>query len=199
MTKSEFLMRLDSALAQLPAQERQRHIEYYTEMIDDMTEDGMEEVQAVSSLEPVQVIAERILQELSLPMLVGSRVRPKSGWGPLSITLAIVGAPLWLPLVIAFSAVILVVFIVIWILIAVAFIVTAAIGVSGVALVIGGLLLYAGQWLSTLFLVGAGIAACGLCILVFYGAKALGRGLAELTVWLFHKVKSMFIRKEVQI
>ena len=47
----------------LPKEELNRSITYYNEIIEDYIEDGMSEAQAVAQLEPVDVIASRILHE----------------------------------------------------------------------------------------------------------------------------------------
>ena len=50
MTKLAFLDELEKRLSQLPQEEIDKHLSYYAEMIDDMTEDGMDEAAAVEKL-----------------------------------------------------------------------------------------------------------------------------------------------------
>ena len=98
MTKADFLQLLERALAQLPEEERQANLEYYSELLDDMLEEGMTEAEATAKLGSPSQIAQSILQEVPLGKLVSTRMKPKSGWTPLAIVLAVVGSPVWVPL-----------------------------------------------------------------------------------------------------
>ena len=83
-------------------------------MIEDKIEDGMTEENAVSELEPPAEIAKKVLSETSISKLVKAKLKPSrelKGW---EIALLVLGAPLWLPLIIAFAAVLLSVYAVIW-------------------------------------------------------------------------------------
>ena len=196
MTKAEFLSALDAKLSQLPPSERQRHLEYFSEMLDDMMEDGAQESEAVASLGPVSQVAERILQETPLPLLVQSRMRPAGGWTALTVILLILGIPVWLPLLLALSAVVLAVYLVLWTLVVVAFVVVLAIAVSGGALLVAavsGVLLTGAQ---ILMAAGGAVLLAGLCILAFFAAVAVARGLLRLTVAFGRSIRSVFIRKE---
>ena len=101
MTKADFLQLLERALAQLPEEERQANLEYYSELLDDMLEEGMTEAEATAKLGSPSQIAQSILQEVPLGKLVSTRMKPKSGWTPLAIVLAVVGSPVWVPLLLA--------------------------------------------------------------------------------------------------
>jgi len=63
MTKEQFLSDLEAALARLPDEEREGALSYYAEMIDDRVEAGMTEEAAVRAMEPVAVIAARVLED----------------------------------------------------------------------------------------------------------------------------------------
>ena len=95
MTKADFLQLLERALAQLPEEERRANLEYYSELLDDMLEEGMTEAEATAKLGSPSQIAQSILQEVPLGKLVSTRMKPKSGWTPLAIVLAVVGSPVW--------------------------------------------------------------------------------------------------------
>lgn len=66
MTREQFLKQLRSALSGMKAEELEGVISYYDEMLDDRMEAGMSEEAAVSAMEPVQVIAARVLSEADL-------------------------------------------------------------------------------------------------------------------------------------
>ena len=70
MSKQEFLEALRAALAQMPAEEREKQIAYYDELIADMCEDGMSEAEAVAHLGDPRAIAEELLTALPLGTLI---------------------------------------------------------------------------------------------------------------------------------
>ena len=94
MTKLEYLDQLRSCLGQLPPEEAEKAAIYYGELIDDMTEDGYTEQEAVQALAPPAQAARQVLEELPLSTLVKSRAKPKKGWTPAAIVLAAVGSPI---------------------------------------------------------------------------------------------------------
>ena len=196
MTKADFLRLLERALSQLSEEERQKNLEYYSELLDDMMEEGMTEAEATAKLGSPNQIAQSILQEMPLGKLVSTRMKPRSGWTPLAIVLAVVGSPVWVPLLLAGVAVVLVLFVSIWALgfAAVAVVIALAVAVVAapiIAIRVAVLTLPVG-----LMLLGAGLVLLGLCVLGGLMAVELCKLLWQLTVWLAHKIKGLFIRKE---
>jgi len=196
MTKLEFLDDLKSRLSQLPQEELGKRLAYYAELIDDMTEDGMDEHTAVQKLGDISKIAEDILREQPLQSLVKSRVKPRGGWTALNIILLVLGFPIWFPLVMTFFAIMLTVYIVIWTVVVVLFAVVFAIGASGLALIIGGIWDIIPNPLIAIILLGAGVALAGLAIFAFLGAVYTAKGLAKLTVLIARGIKSLFIKRK---
>ena len=187
MTKADFLQLLERALAQLPEEERQANLEYYSELLDDMLEEGMTEAEATAKLGSPSQIAQSILQEVPLGKLVSTRMKPKSGWTPLAIVLAVVGSPVWVPLLLLAAALVLSLFVSIW-----------AVGLA-VAVVAAPILAIRAAVLTLplgLLLLGGGLVLLGLCVLGGLMAVELCKLLWQLTVWLAHKIKGLFIRKE---
>ena len=66
MTKADFLQLLERALSQLSDEERRANLEYYSELLDDMMEEGMSETEATAKLGSPNQIARHILQEMPL-------------------------------------------------------------------------------------------------------------------------------------
>ena len=194
MNKSEFLRILRSCLDLLPPEERERNIGYYEELFSDMLEEGMSEEEVSAHLGDPEQIAREILAEQPLPKLVKSRVRPSGGWTALSITLIVLGSPVWLPLLIAAAAVVLSVFVVIWALILSVLAVAVAVGVSAVAMVLGAIFGY--LKISSLLMLGLVLICIGLCLLTGLLAVALGRAAVKGGKWLWRQIKKLFIKKE---
>ena len=199
MTKADFLRLLERALMQLSEEERQKNLEYYSELLDDMMEEGMTEAEATAKLGSPNQIAQSILQEMPLGKLVSTRMKPRSGWTPLAIVLAVVGSPVWVPLLLLAAALVLSLFVSIW-----------ALGVAAVAVVVGlAVAVVAAPILAIraavltlplgLLLLGGGLVLLGLCVLGGLMAVELCKLLWQLTVWLVHKIKGLFIRKEENV
>ena len=199
MTKADFLQLLERALAQLPEEERRRNLEYYSELLDDMLEEGMTEAEATAKLGSPGQIAQNILQEMPLSKLVSTRMKPQSGWTPLAIILAVVGSPVWVPLLLAAAAVVLALFVSIWALGAAAVAVVVGLAVAVVAAPIIAVRAAVLTLPLGLLLLGAGLVLLGLCVLGGLMAVELCRLLWQLTVWLAHKIKGLFIRKEENV
>ena len=199
MSKADFLRLLERALAQLSEEERQKNLEYYSELLDDMMEEGMTEAEATAKLGSPNQIAESILQEMPLGKLVSTRMKPKSGWTPLAIVLAVVGSPVWVPLLLATVAIVLAVFVSIW---ALGFAAVAVVLGLAVAVVATPIIAIRAATLTLpvgLLLLGAGLVLLGLCVLGGLMAVELCKLLWQLTVWLAHKIKGLFIRKEENV
>ena len=199
MTKADFLQLLERALAQLPEEERRRNLEYYSELLDDMLEEGMTEAEATAKLGSPGQIAQNILQEMPLSKLVSTRMKPQSGWTPLAIILAVVGSPVWVPLLLAAAAVVLALFVSIWALGAAVVAVVVGLAVAVVAAPIIAVRAAVLTLPLGLLLLGAGLVLLGLCVLGGLMAVELCKLLWQLTVWLAHKIKGLFIRKEENV
>ena len=199
MSKADFLRLLERALMQLSEKERQKNLEYYSELLDDMMEEGMTEAEATAKLGSPNQIAQSILQEMPLGKLVSTRMKPKSGWTPLAIVLAVVGSPVWVPLLLATVAIVLAVFVSIWALGFAAVAVVIALAVAVVAAPIFAVRAAVMTLPLGLMLLGAGLVLLGLCVLGGLMAVELCKLLWQLTVLLAHKIKGLFIRKEENI
>lgn len=159
----------------------------------------MTEAEATAKLGSPGQIAQSILQEMPLGKLVSTRMKPKSGWTPLAIVLAVVGSPVWVPLLLAGVAVVLALFVSIW---ALGFAAIAVVIALAVAVVAAPIIAIRAAMLTLpvgLMLLGAGLVLLGLCVLGGLMAVELCRLLWQLTVWLAHKIKGLFIRKEENV
>ena len=199
MTKADFLQLLERALSQLSEEERRANLEYYSELLDDMLEEGMTEAEATDKLGSPAAIAESILQEMPLSKLVSTRMKPKSGWTPLAIILAVVGSPVWVPLLLAGVAVVAALFVSIWALAAVAVVVVLALALAVIAAPVLAVRTAVLTLPLGLLLLGGGLVLLGLCVLGGLMAVELCKLLAQLTVLLAHKIKGLFIRKEEKL
>lgn len=195
MSKLEFIRALRGALGQMPPEERETQIAYYEELIDDMCEDGMSEEEAVAHLGDPAAVAQELLSQLPLSTLVKTGMRPKGGWTALTIILLVLGAPVWLPLLISALVIVLSLLLVLWVLVLVYAVVVLALGVSAVASLAAvpfGIVSF-----PLLPALGAALVCGGLCVLLALGLPPLCRAAGRFCAWMFKKIKSLFIKKEV--
>ena len=190
MNKEIFLHQLRIRLTQLPPQETQKRLDYYAELIDDMVEDGVSEEAAVASFGDVNLLAQQILREASLSHLVKAKATPKKGWTTTAIILAVIGSPLWVPLLFAFIAVIGSIFIVIAAVI-------ISIGFAGIILLFKAFTLTSSGIGYVLLTIGFSFIFVGLCLLGILAAKAAAVYLTQFSRYIYGQIKSLFIKQEV--
>ena len=191
MTRDEFLGRLGELLACLPAEQVEEAKAFYAEAIADRMEDGMTEEEAVAAMGTPGEAAEATLDELPAVPRAIARTRRRST--ALLWVLAIVGSPVWVPLLLAFAAVAVTVYVCIWVLALCVWVIAACLGAVGVTnlalMTVGfklGLIPYA---LATL---GCGIALLGAALLVGAGAWAVSKQIARLSALWARKALSPF-------
>ena len=108
MTQQAFIDALSAALASLPPADRNRSLDYYREIIGDRMEEGCSEEEAVAALGDPALIAKQILEETQSPAsetadpasgnAANTAERSRKGLKAWEIILLVLGAPLWLPL-----------------------------------------------------------------------------------------------------
>lgn len=168
MTKSEFLSALECKLRGLAEEDKSKSIEYYNEIISDRIEDGMSEEDAVSNLGSVDEIANVILSDISLPKLIKQKVsrRKLAVWEK---ALLVLGAPIWLSLLIAAALVVFAVFISLWAVAVSLFSVFIGFACFGVLCIIQSVvLIISGKFAEALFLIGVALTLFGLAILMYF-------------------------------
>ena len=194
MNKQEYLGALEYALAQMPPEEREKHLAYYDELICDMCEDGMSEEEATSRLGDPNAVAQELLAALPLATLVKTRIRSGGSLSPLVIALLVLGFPLWFPLLAACGAVVLSLIITMWALFVSYAAVAAALLISAIAMAIALPLGYVES--SPLMAAGLLLAFTGAGILLALALPPLARLLGRATKAIGRGVKSIFIKKE---
>lgn len=206
MTKREFFDALSDRIRSLPKEEVNRTITYYNEILEDYMEDGMTEEEAVAKLEDVDVIAQRILHSnepeqppYSAPAPYGEQAVPpreKKHTG-LFVALAIVGFPIWFPLVMAFFSVIFSVIVSLFSII----ISLIAIPVGLAAGAIGGVgvspvLFYTGQTAKGFVMLGGGLICAALSIFSIMLMVWLVKWIWRLIRWICRQVRRLFTRRK---
>ncbi len=197
MTKQEFLMRLRKGLSGLPREEVEERLSYYEEMAEDRMEDGLSEEEAIAQIGNPEDIARQIIADTPLPKLVKEKIKPKKGIKGWELGLILLGAPIWLSVLIAIAAAVFAVYAALWAVIVALW--AVEVGLCGG--VIGGLasgiwfIYTGGSTLTGLAVAGVAIACAGLAIFMFFGYKAVTKGMLVLTAKLSGRLKHRIIGK----
>ena len=208
MNKQEFLDRLQAGISCLTESDARERLNFYSEMIDDRIEEGLSEQEAVAQIGDVNEIIASILAEIpqrtpeQMPAEIqepmqqkeAPKKKSKKGMEPWQIVMLILGAPLWVPLLIAAFYVVIALIAVLWSVVATlwgALFVTLA--ACGIALTLSGLdCMIAGEWLVGAAVLGTGLACAGLAIFAFYGCVYTTKGAAWLTKVTFVGIAKLF-------
>lgn len=192
MSKEIFLNNLRERLKSYPSEETDKSIAYYSEMIDDRIEDGMNEEDVIASLGSVDDIANKIINELSLTTLVKCKTKEKSlpAW---AIVLLVITAPVWLSLLLAAFVIIFSLYVTMW-AVDVAFW-AASFGIFAGSLgCLAGIFFFIlhGSVLSCVAALGAAFVLAGLGILFFLGTLYLSKGIIALSKGMILGFRNMF-------
>ena len=197
MCKQEFLDKLRARLAILPEQDLEERLGFYSEMIDDIKEEGKTEEEAVMDIGSVDEIAAQIISEVPFSKLAKERLKPKRKLKAWEIVILTLGSPIWLSLAVAIFAVVVSLYAVLWsviISIWAVFVSLASCALGGI--VAGAIFALGSNTLSGIAMIGASILCTGLAIFLFFGCRAATKGVILLTKSIASGIKKCFIKKE---
>ena len=194
MNKENFLNGLREKLSGLPQEDIEERIAFYNEMINDRMEDGLSEEEAIEAIGSVDSVVEQIMSEIPLSTLVKKKVTPKRKLKAWEILLLILGAPVWIPLVISVGAVMFSVYAVVWALVICLYAVDIT-SAAGLFVGLAGIVAYlrAGNPVGALFSAGMGMASVGLAILLFFACIWLTKAVINATGKLILGIKISFV------
>ncbi len=196
MNKLKFILELQRKLSFLSADDIEKSVEYYSEIIDDYIEDGLSEDEAVAALGDIDTIVSNILAETPISHIIKRRIKPQRKLGTLEIILLILGSPIWISLGLAFLAVAISIYVSLWSVI----ISLWAVDLSLAACLLGGIascaiLLTLGHTASALYILGAALLCGGVAIFMFFVCKAVTKGILLLTKKITLSFKNLFIKR----
>lgn len=208
MTKQEFLEQLQNGLGALTESDARERLNFYSEMIDDRIEEGLCEQEAVAQIGEVNEIIASILAEIpqrapeQMPIKVqepeqqkqAPEKKSKKGMEPWQIVMLILGAPLWVPLLIAAFSIVITLIAVLWSVVATLWgALFGALAGCGIGLTLFGLgCMIAGEWLVGAAVLGAGLTCAGLAVFAFIGCIYATKGAAWLTKMTFVGIAKLF-------
>ena len=199
MSRDAFIGELRHKLAGIPQEAVDRTVEYYSELIADSMEDGLSEEEAVARLGSMDEIVSNVVKDTPLPQIIQNRVQESkkkgvSGW---VVVLLILGAPLWLPVLIAVLAVVFALFVALWAVVISLWAAVAGVILTGfVAMAAGVVELCRLHLPQGLVLLGGGLMCLGLCALLYLLMKLITVGTVKLCKWMWTGIKSLFVGKK---
>lgn len=182
MTKLMLLLSLHDKLSNLPDEEVEERLKFYSEMIEDRMEEGLSEEEAVAAVGTVDEIVAQIEADLSVAEPTNKKHKTNRRLKVWEIVLLVIGSPIWVSLGIAAAAVILALYISLWSVV----ISLWAIFVSVIACGIGGMIsgigfIAEGNVPAGVAMIGAAIVCAGLSIVFFLGSKLATDGIILLS------------------
>lgn len=197
MDKQTFLAQLREGLSGLPQGEIAERLSFYHEMIDDRMEEGLSETEAVAAVGSVEGILSQIRAEIPPADPRPERSKPKQPRKAWEILLIALGAPIWLPLLIAACAVVLSLYAVLWSVVVSLWAVFGSL--TGCAF--GGLAaslscFLGGNVLAGIAMAGAGLVCAGVSIFLFFGCKTATKGAVLLAKKIVSGIWKCFTKRE---
>ena len=207
MTKMKFLQTLHEKLSHLPESDVEEHLNFYSEMIEDRMEEGFSEEEAVEAAGNIDEIAQQISAEFSsVPEsneetagkdtdTDAANVKRHIRWW--EITLIVIGAPVWLSLLISIVGVAFSLYLTLWAVIITLWAVFASASVCSVFSVLSGITFaLCEKQLTGIAIVGCGFICSGFSILFFFVCRAATKGTLIFTKKAAHRTKRIFTKKE---
>lgn len=197
MNKQEYLESIRSRISAMPADDVNRFMDYYSEMIDDRVEDGLSEEEAVADMGSPDAAVEQILEDMPLTKLVKEKIKPKHELKAWEVVLIVLGSPVWIPLLI--TAVVLL--LTLWIVAFALLISFYAVVLSFVAAGIGGLicaipLFIANSPYTAVLMLGAALIGIGIAILFVVSVKPVTVGIFKVCKASVNGIKRMFVKEK---
>ena len=194
MNKFDFLTHLRAKLWSIPKEDAERSVEFYSEMIDDRTEEGLSEEEAVAAIGDLDEIVRGIVGDAPAAVPMAEEApKPRKNRKAWEIVLLILGSPVWVSLLIAAAAVIFSVWISLWSVVISLYAAAVALGAAAVGCILGSFFMFTDGPGVILVTLGAALVCAGLCILIFLLSNLAAKGMAKLTKL---TCKAIFCRKE---
>jgi len=197
VNKTEFLNALKNKISTLPQYEIDKFINYYSEILDDKIEDGMTEEEAVAGLEDVTKIAEKIMYEMPLPVLIKSRFNIDQT--VITVLIIVFGFPIWFPLLMASLGILFGIYMAILGVIIACYAVVFGLGVGGIASTVASIYAFTLSPTTGLVALGGGLICIALSIFAVFPAMTVTKAMCKLTAWIGRQIKSIFIKKEKKV
>ncbi|HCW24779.1 MAG TPA: hypothetical protein DGE19_01805 [Coprococcus sp.] len=197
MNKQEYLEAIRSRISAMPADDVNRFMDYYSEMIDDRVEDGLSEEEAVADMGSPEAAVEQILEEMPLTKLVKEKIKPKHELKAWEVILIVLGSPVWIPLLITAAVLLLTLWIVAFALLISFYAVVLSFVVAGIGGLICAIPLFiANSPYTAVLMLGAALIGIGIAILFVVSVKPVTVGIFKVCKASVNGIKRMFVKEK---
>lgn len=197
MNKNDFTEKLRKKLSSLPEKERNESINFYSEMIDDLIEDGLTEEEALLKIGTPQEVAYEIIKNIPLSKIINQKIKPLKPKSTQGVLLIALGSPLWLPLLIVGVAVVFSLYASLWVVVISFYAVFLTFALcSPASTVLGIIYIFNGSPIAGLSVISASFIVAGLAIFTFYLCKYLTICNVKIAKTIILAIKKSFIEKE---
>ncbi len=197
MNRQEFLDDVKARLEGLSEEDITKALSFYEEAIDDRTEDGLSEEDAIKDIGTPEEIASEILLDTPITKLVKAKVnRKKQSIETWEIVMIILLFPIWVPALISVIAVLFSIYVTLWSLVISLIATIVGLVIGGLAMIVMALTgLYTSGGLNTLGIIGMGVLGVGLGLALVIPVKWACIGLFKLMKAFVKWIKRLFIKK----
>ena len=196
MTKQEYLSAIRGKIRKMPADDINKFMDYYNEMIDDRMEDGLSEEDAVADMDGPDDVVDQILADMPLTKLVKEKIKPSHRLKAWEIILLILGSPIWAPLLLTAIVLVIAMAVVILALLLSFYVIVLSMAVAGIGGLLGVIPFFVTQNVpAALFMLGAAFAGIGLAILFIVAVKPVTIGIFKLYKASVNGIKRMFVKE----
>lgn len=197
MNKEEYLDAIRGRISAMPADDINRFMDYYSEMIDDRMEDGLSEDEAVADMGSPDAAVEQILEEMPLTKLVKEKIKPKHELKAWEVVLIVLGSPVWIPLLITAAVLLLTLWIVAFALLISFYAVVLSFVVAGICGLICIIPLFiANSPYTAVLMLGAALVGIGIAILFVVSVKPVTVGIFKVCRASVNGIKRMFVKEK---
>lgn len=209
MNKYAFMAAVREKLGDMPHEDIERSLEYYSEMIDDRLEEGFSEEEAVAAMGTPEEVAAQIISEKSDDKSKSTRadkngdsVNKASLWRRhkfqvWEIVLLVLGIPVWFPLLAAATVIVLSVYIVVWAAVIVFYAADLCFAVfTFIALATSLSIFMTGLIPQACMALGFVFISAGGAILAFFACNAVVKAVVSVTKKSFRGIKILVSGRE---
>lgn len=196
MHKQEFLDKLRARLSDLPQRDVEERLNFYSEMMDDRMEEGCSEEEAVLGIGSLEEIASQVIADIPLVTTKEETIKPKRARKVWEILLLALGSPIWLALLIAAFAVVLSLYVSLWsVLISLWAVFGSFVACAPAGVLAGIVFAFGGNGLAGMAMIGTAFACAGVSVFLFFGCRAVTKGMLWLTKQMAWSIQNCFVKK----
>lgn len=200
MTKLKLLLSLHDKLSDLPPDEVEERLNFYSEAIEDRMEEGLSEEDAVAAIGTADEIAVQIREEIKASQnsarSTESKPKQKRRLRAWEAVLLALGSPIWLSLLLAACSIVISLYASLWAVVISLWAAFASLAACSLYVVFGIIQICLGNALVGTAVIGASLVLSGLAVFLFFGCRAATDATVRLTKKLPLQIRRYFVRKE---